>query len=512
MEESHKSTQYNIVFQNNRMNKVQFIVPILLGFISTLFAQKHMDSISIHRDFAIFENILKTAHPSLYTYCNEDSLNISFEYVKESLTDDLSDIGLYKKMLAITDRIKDGHLQLYAPKTIKTDQYYFPILLKIINAEFYTDVEKFEIPIGSKINKINDKKTNKILDDLKKYVPSDGYTLHRKYREIESKFGLYFAYEYGITKTYTIAYTAPDGTSKVIDVKAESFTEVNLQNPRRASYFSTYHSQKDDSDFFKNYITNKSPFLYYKKDLNTAVLVVNSFELDTQIFKTTLTAIFEELKKNKTQHLVIDIRRNNKGLRANAIQLYSFLSKTATFKQVTSSYVASLSIPERQYATHVFFNEREFLKDKFNNHPIYDGWQITFDDLEIMMRTHKNKFAGKVYVLIGGSTFSAGASFALSAKNDSDIILVGEETGSGNYFSNMGLPVYYQFPNSKIEMVMPMEKNNFYISEKTTSKGQGILPDKHILMHTDHLISGKDPELDYIFRLIKGSKLKIEEY
>ncbi len=466
-------------------------------------AQRHIDSLGIKEDFKIFENILKKGHPSLYEFINEDSLNYIFENTKESLGSENSDIDLYKKMLNITDKIKDGHLVLYAPNTIKTDQYYFPLILKIINTEFYTDTDDFNIPIGSKIHEINGRGISVIFENMKKYAASDGYNLTKKYRDIELKFGLYFAYEFGIQKQFDINYTEPNGTKKNISIPAESFAKVRLRNTKRNSYFAKYHNKENDFNFFNTYISNKDPFVYFKEDLNAAVLVVNTFESDTRIFKSKLTKIFKEINKKKTRHLIIDVRQNNGGFRSNAVHLYSFISK-GTFKQITSEYIASLSVPERKYTTRTFLNEKEFLKDKFNNHPIYDGWQISFDDMEAIMVPDKDRFKGKVYVLSGGTTFAAGSTFTLNVKNDPDILLIGEENGGGYYFFNGEFPVYYELPNSKILMSMSMEKVNHYVKDKTIPKGSGIPPDKHIILTLEDLISGRDPELDYIIRLIGG--------
>lgn len=462
-----------------------------------------MDSLSIKKDFQIFENILKKGHPSLYTYVDEEILDSIFETTKDNLSTITSDIELYKKMLVITNQIRDGHLQLFFPNTIKTDQYYFPLILKLINEKFYTDTDDFGIPIGSKINRINGKKASRVFEKLKKYATTDGYNLTRKYREIESKFGLYFAYEYGINKEFIIEYTEPNGISKNSTIPAESFTKVRRRDINRNSYFAKYHKQENNFEFFNTFINNKAPFVFYKKELNTAILVVNSFDGDVGIFKSRITKIFQEINKKKIANLIIDIRHNNGGFRSNAVCLYSFITHNV-FKQVKNKYVASLTIPEKKYVTRTFINEKEFLKDKYNNYPIYDGWKVLFDDLEVIMVPHKNRFKGTVYVLTGGATFSAGAIFALNAKNSTNSTLIGEETGGGYYFSNSDLPVYYELPNSKIIMAMYMEKFNHYIKDKTITKGSGIPPDRHITLSIDDLISGKDPELDYVFRLIGG--------
>ncbi len=476
---------------------------LFLVITNILNAQKFLDSLAARKDFEVFENILKNGHPSLYEYIKQDSLDYLFEETKNSITNDISDIGLYKKMLKITDQVRDGHLLLFAPNTIKTEQYYFPLILKIINTSFYTDTDDFEIPIGSKITKINDHETFKILESLKKYTATDGHNLTRKYRDIELKFGLFYAYEYGLTKQFKIEYTEPDGTKKSVDLKAEPFVTVKLRNTKRNSYFAKFHQQKNEFDFFNEFINTKDPFVYYKEEISTAVLVVNSFGIDIRRFKSNLVKIFKELKKKKIKHLIIDIRNNDGGFRPNSVHLYSFIAKKP-FKQIVSEYSISLSVPEKEYAIRTFLNEKQFLTDKFNNHPVYDGWKLTFDDLEAIMVPDQNRFKGKVYVLTGGTTFSAASSFALNAKNDDDTMIVGQETGGGYYFFSGQFPVYYELPNSKIIMVMSMVKVENYIKDKTIQVGSGVPPDKYINLSVEDLIEGKDPLLDYIFRLIQG--------
>ncbi|WP_299899213.1 S41 family peptidase [uncultured Aquimarina sp.] len=483
------------------MNHIGYMVSFIL--ISTsLFAQKKITLTKAKEDFKIFQNILKKGHPSLYDYIDEVTFDSLVDNTQDSFSEEITDIELFKKMQYITDQVKDGHLMLFAPNTVKSTQYYFPVIIKIIQSDFYVDTDDFGIPIGSKITHINDISTVKILDDLKKYAPSDGHNLTRKYRDIELKFGLFYIYEYGLQKEYTIKYIEPSGTEKVITLPAESFVNVKHRNINRSSYFSNYHDAKDKVAFFSKHINNKEPFVYYKKDLKTAVLVVNSFGVDISAFKSRLIKLFKEINKKKIKHLIIDIRQNDGGFRPNSVHLFSLVTNKL-FKQRTSTFVSSLEIPEKSYATRTF-GEKEFLKDKFYHHPTSDGWKLDFDDLETIMVPDKNRFKGKTYVLASGTTFSAGSALALLAKNDPDILLVGEETGGG-YYSHIGqFPVYYELPNSKIMMIMSMEKIKHYVKDKNVPNGSGVIPDRAISISVDDLIKGKDAQLDYILRLIKG--------
>ncbi|WP_405205906.1 S41 family peptidase [Aquimarina sp. LLG6339-5] len=483
------------------MNRIWCIV--FLSTISTsLFAQKTLTPEKAREDFKIFENILRQGHPALYKYIDKVTLDSILSTTKESLSRDITDIELFKKMQQITDQIKDGHLLLFAPNTLNTTQYYFPLILKIIQTEFYIDTDDFDIPIGSKVITINNTPTTTILEALKKYAPTDGYNLTRKYRDIELKFGLFYMYEYGVQKEYTVNYITPNGSKKTITLAAESFVNSKHRNINRNSYFSKYHNATDKVAFFSKHINTKEPFVYYRDDLKTAILVANSFGVDIRAFKSRLTKLFKEIKKKKTKHLVIDIRNNDGGFRPNSVHLFSFITDKL-YKQRTSSFVSSLEIPERTYVTRTY-GEKEFLKEKFYNHPKYDGWKLDFDDLETMMAPNKDRFKGKVYMLAGGTTFSAGSALALLAKNDPNILLIGEETGGGYYAHTGQFPVYYELPNAKIIMVMSMEHIAHYVKDKSPPKGSGVIPDRTILFSVEDLIKGKDSQLDYIFKLIKG--------
>ena len=484
-----------------------FIFFVTIGLFNySNYGQQQLDSVKATEDFTVFKNILTKGHPALYEYISKDSLSHLFSSKKNKINDSITDIDLYKSMVTIVSPIGDGHLQLFAPNTLKTESYYFPLILKIIDSEFYTDTKDFGIPIGSKIVQINGAKTATLLQKFKKYISSDGYNNTRKYRDIELKFGLYFAYEFGITKQFEIVYQAPDSEKIVnITLDAEPFIKVRLRNAKRNSYFHPFHKNTDTIQYFENRISNKNPYVYYKKDLKTAVLVVNSFSGDIRIFKSNLIKIFKEINKKKVEHLIIDVRNNDGGYRPNAIHLFSFLTENI-FKQRTKEFVATLEIPEKEYVIKTLGDENLFLKAKFSQHPVMDGWEIKFDELETIMVPEKHRFTGKVYVLASGTTFSAGTEFVLNAKNDPEIIVLGEETGGG-YYQHVGeFPVYYELPNSKIIMVIFLEKIEHFVKDQSVIKGSGIVPDKYISIDIKDIINGTDPLLNYLYQLISVNK------
>ncbi len=480
---------------------MRFIVVFFLIF-GILYTQKKSNPSLAQQDFKIFKSILTKGHPSLYEYVNKEYLDSIMSTEESTLTGEISDMALYKKMLFVSDKIKDANLLLIPPKTFSLQQHYFPLILKLIDKEFYTDTDDYGIPIGSKIIKINDKITSSILKDLEIYSSSNGYNTTKKYRDIELKFGFFYSYQYGIEKHFSIDYTTPQGNIKNITLPAEPYNSVQLRETKRNSYFFEFHKKIDKNSFFKNYHTNKMPFLFFKEKLKTAILVVNSFAIDSNKFSSYLETIFKEIKKKKVKHLVIDVRNNEGGYRENAIYLYSYLT-SSLFKQRISEFVSSLSIPERKYSSGTFIEDEKKLKKTFYDHPSYNGWELSFDNLETIMVPNTNNFNGKIHVLTGGKTVSEGSDFALLAKNDPEILLIGEETGGGYYFQTGEFPIYYELPNSRIKLIMFMKKINHYVKNKTIPEGSGVIPDKKIHLSVLDLIKGNDPLLDYVFKQIK---------
>lgn len=335
-----------------------------------------------------------------------------------------------------------------------------------------------------------------------KYAPSDGFNLTKKYRQIEKEFGILHFYEYGSKESYSVKYTTADGEVKTNIIAPKSFKSIGNRYPNRNSHFAAYHQDTNRLDYFRNRIAEKWPFVYYIDSINTAVLTVNSFGLDPQEFKSKLIGLFKEIKKKKAENLIIDVRQNIGGYRINAINLYSFLTNEP-FKQRISESAVTNVLPQEKYIIHTMSDYTEFFEMYFASAQKEDErWILTEDHAQAEMIPYKKPFKGNVYVLIGGNTYSAASAFALSAKNDKNITLVGEETGGGYYFHTAQYSALYELPNSKIMVRMPFVKIDKYVFDNSVPKGSGILPDKEVTLTVEDLIKGTDSQLDFVVKQI----------
>ncbi|TFH01475.1 MAG: hypothetical protein E4H13_04820 [Calditrichales bacterium] len=478
------------------MKTMHFI--FLFGWMATVFAQEiALAPDQMKADLAVVRDILTNGHPGLYDYTSKTQLDSLYRSIVTEISTPQSPAAFFRLLSGLTDQIHDGHLLLFPPPTLQKVERFFPLLLKYIQGDWYTDTDDFDLPAGTQILSINDIPLDEILERLWKYVPADGFNTTQKYRKIEMYFSLYLNYAFGAALDYSVTYLDQNGQTQRRTVQSEPFESLNTRNTRRRSYFARYHGFEDGRNFSARYIGNKSPFVYFIDSLKTAVLTVHSFGIDPKQFKSDLIDLFEEIEDAEADYLVIDIRRNDGGFRPDAIHLFTFLTNKP-FRQIESSQVVSLTIPQQEYVFKTYLDPQQFLYDKFKDYPRGDRWVLATDGAEEIMVPDDRGFKGKVYVLVGGLTFSAAATFALNAKNDPDITLVGEECGGGYYFHNGEFPVYYRLPHSEIVLVQFMEKVLHVVSDKTVPPGSGVPPDYTVGLTADDLFTGKDAQLDYI--------------
>ncbi len=485
--------------------KSSFIILSILLLPLIVFGQKELTKEQILEDYVILKDVLTKGHPGLYEYTSKsewDSLFVNFEKEKSKAIHNHND--LYKSITELTSHVRDGHLIVMHPP-LESIPKMFPLLLKIINDKLYTDTDDFGIPIGSEIVSIDGVNGTELRKRLMKYAPSDGFNMSKKDRQIEREFGILYFYEFGAKHTYQIKYKTTSNQVITKNIESQSFESIGSRFTKRNSYFSIYHKSKNKSDFVKNTLGKKEPFLYFVDHLNTAVLTLNSFGLNQEKFQSRLKELFKEIKKRKAQYLVIDLRQNEGGYPENAINTFSYIAKES-FIQPKSQHVITSKLPHEEYSQEIVngYTYESFFEKHFQNGSKKENeWVIYAPGNEASMVSTKKRYKGQICVLIGGKTFSAGSTFALNCKNQG-ISLIGEETGGGYYSHIGGYPIIYELPNSKIKIMMSLVKIKKYVKNETVKKGTGVLPDIEIKLTIQDLIEGKDSQLDYILKEIRN--------
>jgi C-terminal processing protease CtpA/Prc len=112
-------------------------------------------------------------------------------------------------------------------------------------------------------------------------------------------------------------------------------------------------------------------------------------------------------------------------------------------------------------------------------------------------------FDGQVYILTGGNSFSATCLFAGALKGQSNIELVGEETGGGYYGNTAWMIPDVTLPVTKVRFRLP--RYRLVIDRNRQKDGRGILPDIPALPTVDAIGRGEDFKTAKVKQLIRES-------
>jgi C-terminal processing protease CtpA/Prc len=211
---------------------------------------------------------------------------------------------------------------------------------------------------------------------------------------------------------------------------------------------------------------------------------------------------FREIKKNKTENLVIDLRANGGGNIDKSVLLARYLSKTP-FKVADSAYSISKNFkPFNRNISNTFENNlglTVLTKKKPDGNFHFGFWERrTFKPKK------KNHYNGNVYVLINGLTFSASTLFCNIVAGQDNVILVGEETGGG-WYGNSGILIpSITLPNTKLRVRLPFFRLVQY--RHIDQKGIGVMPDEYIGTNWRDVLQGRDTKLEFVKKMIRENE------
>ncbi|HSZ32064.1 MAG TPA: S41 family peptidase, partial [Puia sp.] len=209
---------------------------------------------------------------------------------------------------------------------------------------------------------------------------------------------------------------------------------------------------------------------------------------------------FEEIRKNKINNLIIDLRYNPGGWDNTGQVLITYLIGTPSyyyrrFHTVTdSSAFLQLSSVSKEELKNI---KNELIPEKDGTFTVKEEYNKT---LAIQL-PQKNRFTGKVYFIVNGGSGSSAGEFSAVAYSNHLGVFVGEET-QGNYTGDNGgefIPLV--LPLTKIFVNIPL----LYYDNAVTPParvGRGTIPEYIIPNNMNDILSGTDTQLNFVFDLI----------
>ncbi len=476
-----------------------FFLPILFSCSASRHynPNKKYPKKELQQDYSLLRNILEQKHPSLYWYTSKDSMDYYFDAGYNAIQDSMTELQFGWKIIApLTSVIHCGHTSFNMSKSwnhfIKNKIIpSFPLYLKIWKDTMMVignlNRKNRLINNGSFITSINGIPNHEMIDYMFHFLVEDGYSENVNYIRLSADFPYFHRNIFGLYKSYQVTYTDTSGHSK-------SEVIPFFQPPQDTSKKKKILEKRQKVKYTHREKMEFSRSLQY--DSSFALMTVNDFSKGH--LKNFFRRSFRQMRKNKTKNLVIDIRANGGGDIINSVFLTKFLRSTPFKVADTADAISNNLSPYTHYISHGFLNNIGLF---FVTHKEKDGrYHFGYWERHTFRPKQKNHFNGNIYILTNGLTFSASSIFCNDVKGQSNIKLVGEETGGG-WYGNSGIMIPdITLPNTKIRVRLPFFKLVQY--HHIPVKGTGVLPDVYVGPNWRDILNGVDTKVEKVKEMI----------
>jgi len=445
-------------------------------------------------DMRLLMNNMKEVQPGLYRYATPQQVEKEFEKGLEICKDSVGYLRLVKQIARLISVTGCSH-----SSWAHSDAYYayrenranfFPFEIKVVKDGYYIArnySENPEIKIGSRIVGINNLSIGNISSELSKTITHDGNNETHIQREIES----YFMYVYSAfidnPNSWTLKVIRP-GAGKVVDISVPARTLEAIQR------------LKNQSD---SVLTgNRLPLQFSFNDkLDTGIYSIESFNKNdiqerVQDYAAFTDSVFNVLQSRNARNLIIDLRNNGGGETAYGKYLFShFIDKPYPY------FESVRVIKTRNYSFQHLITYGPDYNDTMRFVKTKDGLLSWTNNPNLHVAPGaKNRFRGKIYVLINGNTMSAAAALATELRLRTSAVFLGEETGGAMGGPN-GMPVSFQLPSSKIRIRLSTAM--YKMGGNPVNKTRGVIPDVALETSILDQMNGKDAVMQYALQAIK---------
>jgi hypothetical protein len=468
------------------------------GGLSKTAATKKYPLSALREDYHLFRSILEESHPGLYWYTPKDSMDFYFEEGEKMLQDSMREPQFKNVLSYVLSHVHCGHTTARSSKSFvkygdSLRNKTFPLYIKFWNdtAVIAANISRdSQLRRGSFIKAIDNKPVMQIADSLFHYMSRDGYNETHLYQALSNRGGfsnLFFTV-YGYKPRYKIDFIDSAGNEKTSTVAVYTPPRDTTKRPPAPAPKISRSERKKLLLKFNRQLTIDTA-------LNAGFMELNTFTKGNKL-RSFYKKSFKKLKQEKIPDLVIDLRINGGGSVTNSNLLTKYIA-ARRFKIADSLYSLKRNSRYASYMKGYFWN-RIFMF--FFTGKRSDGnYHFKYFERKYFSPKKKNHFDGKVYVLTGGNTFSASTLFARTVKPQENVIIIGEETGGGDYGNNAWLIPDVTLPNTKLRFRLPLFR---LVTDKDAPKGQGVMPEIFVGPTVESIRRNVDYKMEVVRKLI----------
>ena len=476
------------------MKKLFFVCLFSLLFLD-IFAQERFNtgdsrtykSEQLIADFNYLVLILKQAHPSLYRFMPEDSLERCFQTCRSHLDHNMTELDYWKYLQTTVAKIGSGHTKLLLSNSfLKSSHEHIHHIIP-----FFAYISQNAIYVKKYVNKtdtsfypnfqvlsIDGQSSTAIIAELRALISGDGYSTAFKDYLLESgDFNKLYYLLVGDKAKFTVTFKTLTGSTKTASIQAAEIlpdldNNINMERSlQKNAYYEASSQRPPDSSLHSVYFPQNNPFL--------AILKIKSFTYSDYL--SFHRSLFQELSRRKIHDLIIDIRNNQGGYDYVCIDLLKKLINKDFYFTVSDEGVTNL----KQFESML---KDGTIKENDIQGLVHKSFKIELA-ANLIQKPSDEVFNGKTSLIINGGTFSAAALFAVALKKQLNVATFGQQTGGGEAGCDGGDILKIRLPNTGLNLELPLLWTNSVSHPKFI--GYGLKPD-HPLTHSwidlDYLI------------------------
>ena len=456
-------------------------------------------------DIDVLYQGLDKFHTGMYWYTPKDSVDFAFQKARNKINSDLNVLEFHKIIAPLVALSREDHTDIYLPEFVgeKLDKEirFLPFTVVFLGKELYivkngSDFKEFDLE-GKIIESINDETPTEIVEKIGNLFASDGFIKAVKYSDLERfRFSKYYFLFYGQLNQFEVKVK---GLQEPLIIKSQNIKTINENLNLR------YKESKDvsEKDLLEFEIINDSTAYLGIHDFQNSTIRRESQEKSLKRF---LRRSFETIKENNIQTLIVDVSENGGGTEGNEGLLYSYFGenyqKYKSVKAKAQKVVLDNGMDKPIKLKTYGIIERIFTTKKETDGSIVRT-QSFGNGLMAYKKEPKNKFKGKVYVIISPVTYSGGSEFSNMMFTNDLATFVGQETGGGYLGNTSGYIEKLILPNSQIEIKIPALKFEMNVEPKLPF-GSGVKPHYEVIPTFEQYVNRENSSLKFILEhLIK---------
>ena len=249
----------------------------------------------LQEDLKAFETL---ARDHTHTFSDLEVMDYLLKTAENEIYEGMTKLEFMRLLQPIATSIKTQNTIITTDDNLNDIKIFADTIYAEENKIFLRDNTYYsEIPLGSRINRINGRQASDIIDLIFSNLSSDGQNLTYKYHMINENFGTYYLKYVEYLDYFDIEYTTPDGIKASVSVDAVEANKLINENIETQSFSPSYY---DDYGLLK----------------------VNNFSSNSE---DEIDTFFKTVKEKNLNYLILDLRGSKGENEEMADYLLSYL-------------------------------------------------------------------------------------------------------------------------------------------------------------------------------------------